>query len=350
MTIGAYERADAPPRGAVELARRLAAAERRAVYPERVQELVASRPGRVYRVCFETPTGSAAVVLKRHRPRRARANRLVAERWLPAVGLDAICPAVRGVFAEPGSEVVWQLYEDLPGEGIDPLCPDRTRVNAVVELLAEVHGRFAEHALLGECRKHGCDLTLGFFTAQLDRCLGTLARVGSGASRSSRERSQLTDRLRDRLDRLARGWSKRVRVSTGAERWLTLLHGDLWTSNTLVASNGGRFAARLIDWDNVGVGAMSYDLSTFLYRFPAEHRPWILTRYRHAIARHGVPVPDDATLNLAFETAEYGRYVWCLAEAASAAQRGESWAFEEMAEIETWFAQLETAGPAIDLR
>jgi aminoglycoside phosphotransferase len=336
-----------PPARAVGLARRFAAAEWHEVHLERVEELVAS--GRVYRLWFETATGPGAVVVKRHSPRWARLNRLVAERWLPAVGLNAICPAVRGAYREPGSAAVWLLYEEVPGEGIDRQHPDPARVNAVVDLLAEVHGRFAGHALLPECLEHGDDLGIGFFGSQVARCADILGRIGSAGFRPPREQRELTDRLRGRLERLSRDWQHRVEASTSAERCTTLLHGDLWTTNTLVDAKNGRLEARLIDWDHAGVGPISYDISTFLYRFQAEHRPWIVARYRLAIARHGVRLPDDSTLNLLFETAEYGRYAWCLAEAATAAQRGEAWGFEEMAEIESWFAQLERAGPALEV-
>jgi hypothetical protein len=88
---------------------------------------------------------------------------------------------------------------------------------------------------------------------------------------------------------------------------------------------------------------VTYDLSTFLYRFAPEHRPWILNRYRAAAARRGWQLPGDSTLNRLFETAEYARYVCCLAEAALAASRGERWAFEQIAEIDRWFAALEPA-------
>ena len=350
MIGGAYPNLEGPPSGAVELAHRFAAAESREVHLEGVEELAASRPGRAYRLWFETATGPVAVVVKRHRPRRARANQLVAARWLPAVGLNGICPAVWGVFREPGSPAVWQLYEDLPGEGVDRLHPDPAGLNMVIELLAEVHGRFVGHRLLGECREHGYDLGIGFFTSQVARSIGILRWMGSADFHGSGVQRALTDRLRDRLERLSYDWQERVAAVTPAQQSATLLHGDPWTTNTLVVAHNGGLKARLIDWDNVGVGPITYDLSTFLYRFPRERRPWIVARYRRAIARHGVSLPDDSTLNLLFETAEYGRYVWCLAEASAAAQRGQAWAFEEMAQIETWFVQLEAAGPALELR
>jgi thiamine kinase-like enzyme len=99
--------------------------------------------------------------------------------------------------------------------------------------------------------------------------------------------------------------------------------------------------ATLIDWDHVGVGPVTYDLSTFLYRVVPEHRPWIVQRYREAAARRGWQLPDDSTLNLLFETAESARYACNLGDAALAASQGEAWGFPMMAEIDSWFARLE---------
>jgi hypothetical protein len=44
-----------------------------------------------------------------------------------------------------------------------------------------------------------------------------------------------------------------------------------------------------------------------------------------------------------FETAEYARHACCLAEAALAASQHESWGFDSLAEIETWFDRVEPA-------
>jgi hypothetical protein len=93
----------------------------------------------------------------------------------------------------------------------------------------------------------------------------------------------------------------------------------------------------------VGVGPVTYDLSTFLYRHAPEHRPWILARYREAAARRGWHLPDDSTLDVLFQTAESARYASCLGAAALATSRGESWGFEMLAEIDTWFTRLRPA-------
>ena len=66
--------------------------------------------------------------------------------------------------------------------------------------------------------------------------------------------------------------------------------------------------ARLIDWDHVGVGLFSFDLSTFLYRSAAEERLWLLDRYRAAAERAGRRLPGTEELNLLFHAAESARF------------------------------------------
>src|SRR5256712_10003264 len=82
----------------------------------------------------------------------------------------------------------------------------------------------------------------------------------------------------------------------------TLLHGDLWTTNTFVATTGDGLVARLIDWDHAAVGPASYDLSTFLYRFPRRERPWILEAYRRRPPGAARVLPPDPDPTLPFRT------------------------------------------------
>jgi hypothetical protein len=304
--------------------------------------LVAHEPLKksVHRLRFEGIAGSASVIVKRLSPRRARANELVAERWLPAAGLEWACAGLLGVLHEPSGAAVWHIYEDVAGGGLDGGFPDPERVGPVVELIVDLHTRFAGHALLPECLQHGEALGIGFFTVEVARSVGFLESISVDPP-LPREEAALRDRLLGRLGRLHRERHERaVQLETfgGPD---TLLHGDLWTTNTLVVQRSDGLQPRLIDWDHVGVGPVSYDLSTFLYRFPSEHRPWILGRYREAAERRGWRLPDDSTLNQLFETAECARYACCLAEAALAASRGERWGFEQMREIESWLAGLE---------
>ena len=130
----------------------------------------------------------------------------------------------------------------------------------------------------------------------------------------------------------------------GAE---TLLHGDLWTTNTFVIRTSTGLRARLIDWDHAGVGPMSYDLSTFLLRFPPDQRLQLLEIYREAVAEAGWQVPGEEVLNLLFETAEYGRFanriIW---PAIALVHDRAEWPIQELAEVERWFQDWRPVLPA----
>jgi phosphotransferase family enzyme len=328
-----------PPPEVVELARHLVAGrdgQARLLVRERLKRSV-------YRLRFEVFGGRASVVVKCLSPRIARANELVAWRWLPAVGLERACPGLQGVVHERSGSKVWHLHEDVAGSGLDDSLLDPARVVPVVELIVDLHTRFAGHALLPQFRKHGRELGMGFFAVHVARSIDALKSIGSLGPPLPREQAELRDRLLGRVDRL---WAERDEQAALLEKCGgpdTLLHGDLWPSNTLVVRRADGFQATLIDWDRVGLGPVTYDLSTFLYRLAPEHRPWILTGYREAAARRDWELPDDSTLNLLFETAECARYACCLGDAAFAASQGETWGFPMLAEIDTWFARLQPA-------
>jgi len=99
--------------------------------------------------------------------------------------------------------------------------------------------------------------------------------------------------------------------------------------------------ARLIDWDHAAVGPPTYDLSTFLLRFPSEHREWVLELYRQAVAAAGWRLPAMQVLNSLFETHEYARFanriIW---PAIALAQDRAEWGIEALAEIEQWFEEF----------
>jgi hypothetical protein len=328
-----------PPPEVVELARHLVAG------PDGHARLLVHEPLKksVHRLRFEVVAGPTSVVVKRLSARIARANELLAKRWLPAAGLEWACPGLRGVVHERSGSKVWHVYEDVAGRGLDGHLSDPARVVPVVELIVDLHARFAGHALLPQCRKHGGDLGMDFFAVHVARSIDALKSIGSLSPPLPRDKAELRDRLLGRVERL---YAERDAHASPLEKYGgpdTLLHGDLWLTNTLIVRRADGFQATLIDWDHVGVGPVTYDLSTFLYRFAPEHRPWVLERYREAAARRDLQLPDDATLNLLFETAECARYACCLGGAALAASQGEWWGFEMLAEIEIWFARLQPA-------
>jgi ABC-type transport system involved in Fe-S cluster assembly fused permease/ATPase subunit/Ser/Thr protein kinase RdoA (MazF antagonist) len=294
----------------------------------------------VHRLHWRVRGRPTSLVVKRLSHRRARVNALVAQCWLPAVGLERVCPRVRGVVPDPGGPAMWQLYEDVGGRELNPDDPDRQQIREVVELIAELHVRFAGHSLLREGRTNGDDFGIAFYASHVARCVRHLRSVDVS---TVPHYGELRERLLARMERLYGEREERAALLRDCGGPDTLLHGDLWTSNTLLIGPVDDRRARLIDWDHAGVGPISYDLSTFLYRFVAEVRPEILALYRARLARTGWQLPSDADLNRLFETAECARYACCLAEAALAASRGDAWGFEQMAEIERWFGALEPA-------
>jgi thiamine kinase-like enzyme len=301
---------------------------------------------RVYRLSVGTNGRASALVLKRFDPWLARRNELVARRWLPALALGDRCPRLVATAADRRGECVWHAYEDLGDGALDPARPDLERVTAVVDLLAELHTRAAGHALLPECRHYCGDLGAAFFAANVRDAIAVVERLTPPAARPTPAQGALRDRLLARLGGLRDEIPRRVQVLEALGGPDTLLHGDLWTTNTFVAATNGGWAARLIDWDHAAVGPASYDLSTFLYRFPRSERPWILERYARAVTRAGGRLPSPRDLNLLFETAEYARYanrvIW---PAAAVLQEGAAWGWDQLAEVERWFDALAPALP-----
>jgi hypothetical protein len=92
------------------------------------------------------------------------------------------------------------------------------------------------------------------------------------------------------------------------------------------------------------VGPLTYDLSTFLYRFQTQYRPWILELYQKAVAPLGWRAPATRDLSLLLETAEISRIANCLIwPCIEAVQTEAEWAFDRLAEMETWFESVEPA-------
>jgi len=293
---------------------------------------------RVYRLHLEGSHGARSVILKRSEPQIAQLNRLVAERWLPALRLGDHCAALLATAADRQGRWVWQVYEDV---GLDTLerQSDQIRVGATTDFIAELHGRGAGHALLPEVRHYGKDLGFAFFAANVGDAVRGLERLGG--ERAPRELRSLGDRLLRRMYPLVVDMPSRAQVLKEAGGPDTILHGDLWRHNAFATVLASVVRVQLIDWDHVGVGPLAYDLSTFLMRFPSAERPWILERYRERLSLAGLRLPSEHELNVLFETAEYARFANRVSFATMAwLHEGADWVAIELAEIERWFEAL----------
>jgi hypothetical protein len=296
---------------------------------------------RVFRLRFEVADGTRSFVAKRMPPEHACRNELVIRRWLPDLGLGAIVPELLGLAAERSGRWVWHVYEDLGPWELDARVPDGERVAAVVREIAQVHARSVAQPMLAECRLHGQDSGVAFLVSSVRNAIHGLEQLRAPRLALSDAQVDVRERLLERLTRLRAEEPVRTRA---IEDWggpETLLHGDLWTTNTFAEPTAAGTRVRIIDWDRAGVGPASYDLSTFLLRFAPGQRLEILELYREALAEHGRALPGRRELNLLFESAECARYasraVW---PAIALLRDGAAWGFEELAQVEAWFAAL----------
>lgn len=299
----------------------------------------------VHRLWLETARGQRSVILKRLAPERARANQLVAQRWLPAVDLARAAPRVLGVVPETDLQAAWLACEDL-GPRTLAREPDPSRIEGAATLLARLHGRFAEHALLGEVRHWGGDLGAAFHGENLRDALRALAALDGGRVEPSGPRAELLARLSARLRGLLADAPRRAARMERLGGPETLVHGDLWLENVVAAPRGRGFDVALIDWDHVAVAHPVYDLSTFLYRFPPTERRAVRQAYCDALGSGAWRLPSEPELNLLAETAEQARIANRVIWPALAARRGEGdWPFEELAMVEGWFRDLQPLFP-----
>jgi hypothetical protein len=175
-----------------------------------------------------------------------------------------------------------------------------------------------------------------FYTANVRDSIHSLEALQPSTVDLSPERVALRDRLLARLHQRLDEQAYRAQAMAELGGPEVLLHGDLWTTNVLVCPAEEGLRVRLIDWDHAGVGPISYDLSTLLYRFPPADRHWILDVYRGSLGRLGWRLPSGADLNLLFATAEWARWACCVIGPALAAAEGAEWAFDTLAAVEQW--------------
>lgn len=340
--------ADAPfaELGGAELARAIAEAIG-SEGPVTLASREALKP-RVFRLRFVIDGRDRSFVAKRMPPEHARRNELAIRRWLPEVGLAAFVPALCGVAAAADGSWVWHVYEDLGPWELDPRTPDPDRVAAVVRAVATLHTRFAAHPALAECRLHGENRDPSHLGTTVRDAVRALERLRPPRLSPSVAEAALRDRLLSRLYRLHAESPARARALSEWGGPETLLHGDLWNTNTFAEPVEGAIRVRLIDWDRTGVGSASYDLSTLLLRFAPGERDAIVSRYREAVGDAGWRLPGRRELNLLFETAECARYanrlIW---PALALIREGAPWGFDELAAVEGWFEALTPVLPPL---
>jgi hypothetical protein len=299
---------------------------------------------KVHRLAFEVDGRARTLVVKCLDLPRAQRNGLVATRWLRAADLGHHGPVLLGVAADVGARAVWHVYEDLGDRTLDTVDPDWGGVDSAIDLIAELHVRFAEHPLLAEARMYGQKLGSTYFPTNLRDAIRCLTSLQPPSVCVGRKDADLRDRLLERLHTLLGEGPDRARLLAESAGPETLLHGDLWPTNILSVDTPDGLQTRLIDWDSVGVGPPTHDLSTLLYRFPVHQRPRILDRYQEAVEPLGWRFPDTSDLSLLLETAEISRIVNCIIwPCIDAAQAQAEWAFDSLAEIETWFDLIEPA-------
>ena len=291
----------------------------------------------VYRLQLGNEKGRT-LVLKRHKPAIAQTDRLLVERWLPAIDFTDRCPRLVAAAADRDGSWVWHIYEDLGIESLAVLR-DPVRLAAAVDCIAELHARAAHHPILPEIRWRARDHGPHFLTESLRDAIAALDRVPADRPGLPREFRTVRTRLYDRLSRLLDDVPRLVRIAEAVP--ITLLHGDLWPKNVFVTVANGGARAQLIDWDHVGAGPFTYDLSTFLYQCSGDERPWILQRYRAAVERAGWHLPDDTQLNVLFHAAESARYAHCILWAAMAlVNDGAEWGIRDLVDYDGWFETL----------
>lgn len=293
-----------------------------------------------------------SVVVKQLDPVAARRNRRVAERWLPAVGLESLGPGLLACAADPKGERFWQIYQDWGNAGLDGDPNDRRRVRAAVRAVANLHLRFANHPVLGECRLAGGDLGRAFYGGNARDALRAVEALASTGVVLPERTLAACERLKAHLQGMLDEESERAQALEELGGPETLVHGDLWLTNVFVLPADDRLRVRLIDWDHVGVARFPYDLSTLLIRFPVSQRSHALACYEEFLAAHGWLLPATDALNGLFDTAERSRIASHVVWPALALLRNDAalrdWALDALDEVCGWFEELAPVLPLME--
>jgi len=303
------------------------------------QRALPARRRRVFRLRFVFDGWVRSVVVKRMELDSSQRNQLAIKRWLPAIGLGDNGPTLLGVAAERNGHWVWHVYDDFGDRALGTDHLDPQHVGAAVDLIAQVHLRFAGHTVLAESRLLGSEFGINFYDSNVRDAIRCLESLQPPLISLSEPEAALRDRLLARFRQLLDEKSRRAAVLAELGGPETLLHGDLWGSHVFILPALHGVQARLVGWDHAGVGPVSYDLSTFLLRFPKRYRLWVLDLYREAVRPAGWNLPPVPELNLLFETAEFARFANCIIWPAIGLVHDHfGWGFDELAKVDEWFA------------
>ena len=296
---------------------------------------------RVYRLTLATGEPDS-VVMKRLDPASAHRDRLLVQRWLPAVGLADFGPPLLATVFDPGGDAVWSVYEGLDGHTLRSIRPDADEVVRLVEVVVSLHLRFARHPLIAEIRHQGTHLGRGGYVDYVNDSAQALATVRSQPGVRARLPASVLADLESAVHR-AREESPSVLAlldTVGGPD--TVLHGDLWPQNVVVGPDW----LRLIDWDRLGVGPAIYDLSTLLLRLPRAARGRVLNAYLGHIAAADWPLPtvdQVILLSTAVERVRLASLIaWRVLDLLQAPNDGvASWAAGELESIGTWWREVD---------
>lgn len=304
------------------------------------------RGARVCRVRERGPGSTGSLIVKRLPLARAERVTQVVRRWLPALHLGHVPPALLGAVAPSGEEWVWHFYEDVGAVTVQARQTDPRCIEAAVAVVVDLHVRAAGHLLVPEWRDAGQDFGMRYFLTRVADARRLLDDLMLPSQRASREQARVRERLRRHVDALLEDIPRRTRIGQEAGGPETMLHGDLWTTNMAVVERGDELLVRLIDWDHAGAGPVAYDLSTLLLRFPPTARRAVLDLYRARVERAGWRLAAVSELNVLFDTAECARCAGRIVECAIALLHDQAgWANEMLAEVLRWFEALRPVVP-----
>lgn len=273
----------------------------------------------------------STVVVKRIRNWKSRLEVLVTDRWLPDAGLGGLGPPRLAAHAEPDGRHVWHVYDDLGPWGLDRPDVDDTSIKAAMERAADLHSRFAGHAMLPEPRFASGDLGTYFYSRSVRDAVRSVTQIGSSGPALSSAEQRVRDDVLERLHTLLDQEQERVQMIEQDAGPETLLHGDLTTANVFVRPIDGDPSVRIIDWDHAGIGPAAFDLSTHVSYYPPGQRRQVLDHYTKAMAERGYPFGEHVDWARLLATFEAGRLANQIIWVAICILQRDGWTFDDLA-------------------